>query len=72
MDNGDSLVPPNAYNHTVFPTALYTQSSLILPKGSNGEFYVFICTITDAKYNYWNTNPLGDGRSHTIYSYTIS
>ncbi|QLH45488.1 MAG: hypothetical protein HWD58_07685 [Bacteroidota bacterium] len=56
MDNGDSLVPPNAYNHTVVPAALYTQSSLILPKGSNGEFYVFICTITDAKYNYWNTN----------------
>ncbi|MBK8686435.1 MAG: hypothetical protein IPN26_16450, partial [Bacteroidetes bacterium] len=40
MDKGDSLVPPNAYNHSFFQMLYTLRSSLILPKGSNGEFYV--------------------------------
>jgi hypothetical protein len=72
MENGDSLVPVKAYTHNAFPNAMYTQSTIILPKGNTGLYYVIVCTITDANYTYWNTNPLGDGRfPHDLLLYHI-
>jgi hypothetical protein len=72
MENGDSLVPVKAYTHNTFPNAMYTQSTIILPKGNTGLYYVIVCTITDANYTYWNTNPLGDGRfPHDLLLYHI-
>ncbi len=72
MENGDSLVPLNAYTHNAFPNAMYSQSTIILPRGSTGLYYVIVCTISDAKYTYWNTNPLGDGRfPHDLLLYHI-
>jgi hypothetical protein len=62
IENGDSLVPTNFYKHNGYPGSTLTQSSLIIPKGNNGLYYVFIPTISDSKYNYWLSNPLGDGR----------
>ncbi|MBK8683502.1 MAG: hypothetical protein IPN26_00185 [Bacteroidetes bacterium] len=45
---------------------------MILPKGEQWRVYVFICTLTDVKYDYWNTNPLGDGRfPHDLLLYNI-
>ncbi|MBU3676436.1 MAG: T9SS type A sorting domain-containing protein [Chitinophagaceae bacterium] len=62
LENGDSLVPPKFYKHNAYPGTTLTQSSLIIPKGNNGLYYVFIPTISDSKYTYWLSNPLGDGR----------
>ncbi|HMT37042.1 MAG TPA: hypothetical protein PKC41_14360, partial [Chitinophagaceae bacterium] len=61
MDNGDHLVDNQIYTHNAFPSSSYTQSSLIVPKGS-GLYYVFICTISDSAYNYYITNPDGSGK----------
>ncbi|MBL7766601.1 MAG: T9SS type A sorting domain-containing protein [Chitinophagaceae bacterium] len=52
MENGDSLVPQNIYIHDNGMGA-YTQSSIILPKGNNGQFYVIISTVTDTTFNKW-------------------
>jgi hypothetical protein len=62
IENGDSLQPYKIYHHNTYPESDYTQGSLMLPKGSNGLYYVFTPTITDTKYDYWYTNPFGDGR----------
>jgi hypothetical protein len=64
MDNGDSLQPAKIYAHNCCPSQGFgiTQGSLIIPKGSNNQYYVFTPTITDSMYTYWNTNPIGDGR----------
>lgn len=64
MDNGDSLQPAKIYGHNCCPSQGFgiTQGSLILPKGSDNQYYVFTPTITDLMYTYWNTNPFGDGR----------
>jgi hypothetical protein len=51
IENGDSLVPSKIYLHDVYPNSGYTQSSLILPKGNNGEYYVFIPTMSDNAYD---------------------
>ncbi len=51
MDNGDSLVPQKIYKHNPFPQGLTTQNSIILPKGSNGLYYVIIPTVTDSLYD---------------------
>ncbi len=51
------LVPNNIYYHNALPNAPCTQGSLILPKGTNGEYYVFIPTVTDSLYNIYFTNP---------------
>jgi Secretion system C-terminal sorting domain len=55
MENGDNLAPKEAYDFNAYPCAPITQGSLILPKGSNGLYYVFCSTLTDSfflKYNY--------------------
>lgn len=51
MENGDSLVPSKIYSHNAIPDASNTQGSLIIPKGSNGLYYVFTPTMTDSAYN---------------------
>jgi hypothetical protein len=62
MENGDSLQPNKIYSVNQPADAWTTQGSLILPKGSNGLYYVFTPSISDTMFDYWNTNPLGDGR----------
>lgn len=51
MINGDSLQPLKIYTQNTPAVQGQTQGSLILPKGSNGEFYVFISTVSDSLYN---------------------
>ncbi|MBL7766665.1 MAG: T9SS type A sorting domain-containing protein [Chitinophagaceae bacterium] len=53
IEGGDSLVPNNIYAQNTYPNAATTQSSLILPKGNNGEYYVFIATASDTTYDKW-------------------
>lgn len=64
IENGDSLQPKKVYEQNCCPADGFglTQGSLILPKGSNNQYYVFTPTCSDNQYNYWITNPLGDGR----------
>jgi hypothetical protein len=51
IDNGSNLLPPAILG---VGGLRYTQSTLILPKGTNGEYYVFISTVTDTTFlNYW-------------------
>ena len=53
IDNGDHLVPNSIYNRNSYPDEFATQASLILPKGNNGEYYVFITTASDSIYATW-------------------
>jgi len=63
IENGDSLVHSKLYDANCCPSAgIYTQGSIILPKGSNNQFYVITVSVTDSMFTYWNTNPFGDGR----------
>lgn len=50
IENGDSLVPFKIYTQNAFPASTLTQGSIILPKGSNGLYYVFTPTMTDSAY----------------------
>jgi hypothetical protein len=56
MLNGDSLVPNNLYIHDAIAASSLTQVSLILPKGSNGLYYLFTAVQTDSLKNYFVTN----------------
>ena len=51
IENGDSLIPHKLYTQNSIPTGNASQCSLILPKGSNGLYYVFINAVTDSTYN---------------------
>lgn len=51
MQNGDSLQYLKIYAQNNPPDQPVTQGSIILPKGSNGEYYVIIPTVTDSLYN---------------------
>ena len=51
MQNGDSLQPLKIYSQNTPALQGQTQGSLILPKGSNGEYYVFVPTVSDSLYN---------------------
>ena len=53
VENGDTLVPFKPYNHNFYHHSTSPQSSLILPKGNNGEYYVFITTLSDTSYDKW-------------------
>ncbi|HMT34989.1 MAG TPA: hypothetical protein PKC41_03970, partial [Chitinophagaceae bacterium] len=53
IENGDTLVPSKMYNHNGYPSGWCTQGSLILPKGSNGLYYIFTPAITDSNYDYY-------------------
>ena len=62
MPHGDSLVPTNTYIQNAYPDQGGPQATIIIPKGSNGLYYVFTATITDSLYNIQIVNPTGDGR----------
>jgi hypothetical protein len=53
IENGDSLVPSSIYHRNTYPNEPSSQASLILPKGNNGEYYVFITTASDSMYATW-------------------
>ena len=59
MDNGDHLVDNKLYTHNAFPCSFTTQSSLIIPKGNNGLYYVFITSVSDSLYNWYWTGASG-------------
>jgi hypothetical protein len=59
MDNGDNLVDNKLYTHNAFPCSFTTQSSLIIPKGNNGLYYVFITSVSDSLYNWYWTGASG-------------
>ncbi len=59
MQNGDSLQPFKAYTQNNPALLGQTQGSLILPKGDNGEYYVFIPTVSDSTYNWFWTGASG-------------
>jgi Secretion system C-terminal sorting domain len=69
MENGDSLVPAKIYSHNSIPNAPTTQGSIILPKGSNGLYYVFVATTTDSAYTYWVAN--GGEAPYNIVQYHV-
>jgi Secretion system C-terminal sorting domain len=69
MENGDSLVPAKIYIHNSIPNAPTTQGSIILPKGSNGLYYVFVATTTDSAYTYWVAN--GGEAPYNIVQYHV-
>ncbi len=50
VENGDTLVPKKLYNYN-YQYAKHTQESIILPKGSNGLYYIFNSTITDSTFD---------------------
>ena len=50
IENGDSLQPGNIYNNNNPPHSINNQGSLILPKGSDGLYYVFTPSVTDTTY----------------------
>lgn len=56
MLNGDSLMPSKIYTQDAYPGSNLTQNSLILPKGTTGQYYVFIPTISDSSYTFFVTN----------------
>jgi hypothetical protein len=58
MKNGDSLVPSKMYSYYTPPFSIVTQCSLILPKGSNGLYYLFTPVETDSQRNYFDLNNL--------------
>ena len=53
IENGDTLVPLKPYLHNAYPNSSEPQSSIVLPKGNNGEYYVFITTLSDTSYDKW-------------------
>lgn len=60
VENGDHLVDSAFYYANAFPTILYTQGSLILPKGNN-QYYVFVGNPTDSVIvNCWINNLCGN------------
>ena len=59
MDNGDYLVDNKLYTHNAFPDGVFTQESLIIPKGSSGLYYVFINSVSDSMYNWYWTGASG-------------
>jgi len=63
VENGDSLVGKKYYEHYAnIKASSITQGSIILPR-KNNTFYLFTPTLTDSLFDYWQTNPFGDGRA---------
>ena len=59
MQNGDNLMPNNAYTHNNPALLGQTQGSLILPSSQANKFYVFIPTVSDSTYNKFWTGASG-------------
>jgi hypothetical protein len=56
IENGDSLIPPKVYTGvSTYPTGPAPQTSIILPKGSNGLYYVITPTLTDSAFDFYVT-----------------
>ncbi len=58
IENGDSLHPIKYYTLNSIPTVPTPQGSLIIPKGHNALYYLFIPTMTDSAYTtnvVWNS-----------------
>ncbi|MFM2193159.1 MAG: hypothetical protein RLZZ118_2116 [Bacteroidota bacterium] len=51
MLNGDTLIHSSYYSFNAYPIGIPNQGSIALPKGSNGEYYVFSSTMSDSLYN---------------------
>ncbi|MBK7588111.1 MAG: hypothetical protein IPI22_07160 [Bacteroidetes bacterium] len=46
IENGDTLVNTKLYNSNCCPSSgIYTQGSIILPKGSNNQYYLFNVSV---------------------------
>ncbi len=58
IENGDSLQPSKIYATNNPPASVNNQGSLILPKGSDGLYYVFTATITDTTYTKFKTSTI--------------
>jgi hypothetical protein len=72
VENGDSLQPNKAYGHNCCPAdGGNSQGSIILPKGNNQEYYVFIPTVTDSLYDILWTNPNGSKAPYDLLRYHI-
>jgi hypothetical protein len=71
IQDGDSLVPPKYYNHNgPLKSSTTNQASLILPKGNNGLYYLFIPTVTDSMYTFLLANQTMGGR-YNLFQYHI-
>lgn len=71
IENGDSLVPPKFYKHNAYPGTTLTQSSLIIPKGNNGLYYVFIPTVSDSLYNAIWAQQIGNKAAFDLLLYHV-
>ncbi|MCX8470399.1 MAG: T9SS type A sorting domain-containing protein [Chitinophagaceae bacterium] len=58
IENGDSLVPNKIYNHNgSFKASGVSQTSLLIPKGNSGLYYLFTPTVTNSMYDTIIANP---------------
>jgi len=71
VDNGDSLMPTKLYSLNNPPIGQCTQGSLIIPKGSNGLYYLFTPTITDSMFDYWMNYPAQDRFPFDLLQYHV-
>ncbi|MBL7766411.1 MAG: T9SS type A sorting domain-containing protein [Chitinophagaceae bacterium] len=71
IENGDSLQPEKAYLHNPLPLLPVTQGSIIIPKGTYGQYYVFIPTVSDSLYNLLWTNVNGYKAPFDLLRYNI-
>jgi hypothetical protein len=71
MENGDSVIPTKLYKQNNPPIGQCTQSSIILPKGSNGLYYLFTPTMTDSMYDYWMNYPPQNKFFFDLFTYHI-
>jgi hypothetical protein len=67
IENGDTLVSTKYFNSDpVGHTASFTQSSLILPKGSENKFYLFTLSATDSIFDYYKTMSLANNQKYGV------
>ena len=71
IENGDSLVPSKIYKHNAYPSSNLTQSSLIIPKGNGGLYYVFIPTVSDSLYNAIWAQQIGNKAAFDLLLYHV-
>jgi hypothetical protein len=71
IENGDSLVPSKFYKHNAYPGTTLTQSSLIIPKGNSGLYYVFIPTVSDSLYNAIWAQQIGNKAAFDLLLYHV-
>ncbi|HNF71358.1 MAG TPA: hypothetical protein PLP34_03025, partial [Chitinophagaceae bacterium] len=62
VENGDSLQPLKVYTHNNPAEFPITQGSIIIPKGTENVYYVFIPTVSDSLYDINILDPTGTGK----------